>query len=89
MVKPIHNMLKKDRSFSWNDDTENDFVDIKNAISSAPVLAKPNLKQDFIIYTNTNEEAIFAILLQKHDHNNEKLIDYMSQSVSDGECKYT
>jgi hypothetical protein len=26
MVKPIHNMLKKDRSFAWNDDTEKYFV---------------------------------------------------------------
>jgi hypothetical protein len=34
MVKPIHNMLKKDRSFSWNDTTKKDFVEIKNAISN-------------------------------------------------------
>lgn len=26
MVKPIHNMLKQDRSFSWNDTIEKDFV---------------------------------------------------------------
>jgi hypothetical protein len=25
MVNPIHNMLKQDRSFSWNDDTEKIF----------------------------------------------------------------
>jgi hypothetical protein len=35
MVKPIHNLLKKDRSFSWTDDAENDFVRIKKPISSA------------------------------------------------------
>jgi hypothetical protein len=29
MVKPIHNLLKKDRSFSWTDDVENDFIRIK------------------------------------------------------------
>jgi hypothetical protein len=40
MVKPIHNLLKKDRSFSWTDDVENYFVGIKKAISSTPVLAK-------------------------------------------------
>jgi hypothetical protein len=89
MVKPIHNMLKQDRSFSWNDDTEKDFVEIKNAISSAPVLAKPDFEKDFIIYTNATEEAISAILLQKDDHNNEQPIAYMSQSLSDDEFKYT
>jgi hypothetical protein len=40
MVKPIHNLLKKDRSFSWIDDVKDDFVGIKKAISSVPVLAK-------------------------------------------------
>jgi hypothetical protein len=44
MVKPIHNMLKQDRSFSWNDDTKKYFVEVKKAISSAPVLAKPNFE---------------------------------------------
>jgi hypothetical protein len=40
MVKPIHNLLKKDRSFSWTDDVENYFVRIKKAVSSASILVK-------------------------------------------------
>jgi hypothetical protein len=44
MVKPIHNMINQDRSFSWNDDTKNSFVEVKKAINSAPVLAKPNFE---------------------------------------------
>jgi hypothetical protein len=38
MVKPIHNILKQDHSFSWTDDA---FVGIKKAISSTLILAKP------------------------------------------------
>ena len=67
MVKPIHNLLKQDRSFSWTEDVENFFVRIKKAISSAPVLAKPNFEKDFIIYTNATEEAVSAILVQCDD----------------------
>jgi hypothetical protein len=40
-------MLKQYRSFSWNDITENDFVEIKNAISSAPVLEKLDFEKRF------------------------------------------
>jgi hypothetical protein len=40
IVKPIHNFLKQDCSFSLTDDTKNDFVRIKNSISSASILAK-------------------------------------------------
>jgi ribonuclease HI len=89
MVKPIHNLLKQDHSFSWTDDVENAFLRIKKAISSAPVLAKPDFEKDFIIYTNATEEAISAILLQCDDQNNEKHVAYMSQSLSDDEIKYS
>jgi hypothetical protein len=77
-----------DRSFSWNEDVEKDFVGIKKAISSASVPMKPNFDKDFIIYTNSTEEAISSILLQKDDQNNEQPIAYMSQSLSDDEIKY-
>jgi hypothetical protein len=52
MVKPIHNILKKYRSFSWTDDVENIFVGIKKEISSTLVLAKPDFEKEFMIYTN-------------------------------------
>ena len=89
MVKPIHNILKKDCSFSWTDDVENVFVRIKKEISYALVLVKPNFEKDFIIYTNATEEAIYAILLQCDDQNNEKPVAYMSQILSDDEIKYS
>jgi hypothetical protein len=89
MVKSIHNLLKKDRYFSWTNDVGNAFLRIKKAINSASVLVKLNFEKDFIIYTNAPEEAIFAILLQCDDQNNEKNVAYMSQSLSDDEIKYS
>jgi hypothetical protein len=65
MVKPIHNMLKQYQSFSWNDDTEKYFVEVKKAISSAPVLAKPNFEKDFIIYTNATKEGYLLSFFKK------------------------
>jgi hypothetical protein len=51
-------------------------------------LAKPDFEKEFIIYTNSTEEAISAILLQNDDQNNKKPIAYMSKSLSDDEIKY-
>jgi hypothetical protein len=89
MVKPIHNLLKQDHSFSWTDDVENDFEGIKKAISSAPVLAKPDFEKEFTIYTNATEEAVSVVLMQNDDQGNEKPVAYMSQSLSDDEFKYS
>jgi hypothetical protein len=33
MVKPIHNLLKQDRSCFWIDDIENDFLRIKSELN--------------------------------------------------------
>jgi hypothetical protein len=56
MVKPIHNLLKQDRSFSWTNDVKNVFVGITKAISFALVLVKPDFEKEFMIYTNATEE---------------------------------
>jgi hypothetical protein len=89
MVKHIHNFMKHDRTFSWTDEVENDFIGIKKAIRSTLVLAKPDFNKDFIIYTNATKEAISTILLQAYDQNQENPIAYMSQSLSYDEVKYT
>jgi hypothetical protein len=89
MVKPIHNLLKQYHSFSLKNDIENYFLGIKKAISSTLVLAKPYFEKEFIMYTNATKEAIYLILLQSDDQNNEKLVAYMSQILSDDEIKYS
>jgi hypothetical protein len=50
MVKLIHNILKKYRSFSWTNDVEKDFVGIKKEIIYAPVLVKTYFEKEYIIY---------------------------------------
>jgi hypothetical protein len=63
MVKPIHNILKQDRLFSWTNDVKNGFLGIKKKINSALVLAKPDFEKEFMIYTNSTEEVVSAILM--------------------------
>jgi hypothetical protein len=88
MVKPIHNMLKQDQYFSWMEDVEKDFVGVKKE-SVQLQFWRSHFNKEFIIYTNSTEEAIYVVLLQKDDQNNEQHVAYMSQSLSDDEIKYS
>lgn len=63
IVKPIHNLLKVNQTFIWNEQANNSFLKMKDTLSFAPVLATPNFSKDFIIYTNATKEAISAILM--------------------------
>jgi hypothetical protein len=50
-IKPLSDLLKKDVSFRWGDETNKSFEDIKNSISQAPVLISPDFLQDYIIFS--------------------------------------
>lgn len=89
IVKPIHNLLKANHTFVWNEQANKSFIKIKDALSSTPVLATPDFSKDFIIYTNATEEAVAAILMQKKLQNHEQPIAFMSQSLSDAAIQYT
>jgi hypothetical protein len=89
MIKPIHNFLKQDHTFSWTDDVGNPFEGIKKAISSALVLVKPYFEKEFTIYINSIEEAVSVVLVQNDDQGNKKSVAYMIQSLSDDEFKYS
>jgi hypothetical protein len=58
-------------------------------INSTPVLAKPYFEKDFTIYTIATGEVVSVVLLQDDGQGNEKLVAYMSQSLSDDEFKYS
>jgi len=88
IVKPIHNLLKANQTCVWNKQANKSFLKIKDALSSAPVLATPNFSKDFILHTNATEEAIAAILMQKKLQNDEQPIAFMSQSLSDVAIQY-
>jgi len=89
IVKPIHNLLKANQTFIWDEHANTSFLKIKDALSSAPVLATPDFSRDFIVYTNATEEAISAILMQKKIQNVEQPTVFMSQSIPDSAVQYT
>jgi hypothetical protein len=82
-------LLKKDVLFKWDDDSRKTFKDIKEAITSAPVLVSPNYSKDFFIFSFTSEDTIVGVLLEKNKDNNEQPIALMSKNLKDIELKYT
>ena len=68
MVAPLHNLTQHDKiktSEHWNKDCTTAFAAIKTAMTSAPVLALPDITKPFVVYTDASEIAIGAVLLQQ------------------------
>jgi hypothetical protein len=54
---PLANLLKKE-CFNWNETTTAAFINLKQAVSSAPVLALPDFHQPFILETDASSTGI-------------------------------
>ncbi|KAM0929344.1 hypothetical protein ACQ4PT_001454 [Festuca glaucescens] len=65
--KNLTGLLKKGVPYTWTSATEESFQALKNALSSAPVLALPDFSKTFIIETDACSRGVGAVLLQE-DH---------------------
>lgn len=64
ITKPLTELLKKGVFYVWTTDHDMAFTTVKQALSSAPVLALPDFSKQFCIETNACKNGVGAVLLQ-------------------------
>jgi hypothetical protein len=64
LAKPLTSLLKKHSVFVWTSVQESAFVALKQALTSAPVLALPDFSRPFTIETDASGSGIGAVLQQ-------------------------
>nr|XP_020161515.1 uncharacterized protein LOC109746825 [Aegilops tauschii subsp. strangulata] len=65
IAKPLTELLKKGMPFVWTSVTEEAFVVLKQALTSAPVLDVPDFSKPFTVETDACEYGIGAVLMQQ------------------------
>lgn len=73
IAAPLMDLTKKDQpeKIVWKPEHQHAFDEIKQRLSSEPVLKGPNYQQEFIIETDASEVGIGAVLCQADTHNQE------------------
>lgn len=61
-------LLKGGTDFSWNKEAEVAFITLKQAITSASILALPNYQLPFITETDASGSGIGVVLMQQGHH---------------------
>ena len=63
MVKPLTQLTRKDQPFSWTDECEACFEDMKRRLTIAPILAIPDMTKIFEVYRGTSYQGLGCVLM--------------------------
>jgi hypothetical protein len=89
IASPLYDLTKSSSTLIWTRECEASFVRLKAALTSAPLLAYPNVKgADFILDTDASNTGLGAVLSQNQDGQGEKVIGFYSKLLSDAERNY-
>ena len=80
-------MMKKSKipEFIWNKECQEGFDKLKEALTTAPILAYPDYSKPFLLETDASLKGLGAVLSQKSDDDTVRVIAYASRSLRLGE----
>jgi hypothetical protein len=63
--KPITELLKDHVKFVWSSECNKAFEELKKLLTTAPVLAQPNVEKSFDVYCDASGIDIGCVLMQE------------------------
>jgi hypothetical protein len=81
--KPITELLKIQVKFVWSSECEKAFQTLKRLLTTAPVLAQPNIEKPFDVYCDACGTGIGCVLMQEG-----RVIAYASRQLKQHEEHY-
>ncbi|GFW55987.1 retrovirus-related Pol polyprotein from transposon 412 [Trichonephila clavipes] len=78
---------RKKQKFQWTKECEDSFLQLKEALTSSPILIYPQPDKPFILDTDASNESVGAVLSQEID-GQERVVAYWSKCLSKPERNY-
>ena len=85
---PLYDLTKTNVDFVWTETCQKAFDTLKEALSSAPIVAHPDFDLPWLLYTDASHECIGSVLAQVHKDNRERVVEYFSSKLSEDERKW-
>ena len=76
------------KEFHWNPEAHKAFEQLKDCLTSSPISAFPSMQEPFILYTETSQYAIGAVLAQVQN-DLERVICYASKCLNKAQSRHS
>jgi hypothetical protein len=83
ITKPMTRLLKKDMKFDWTPECEQAFHTLRTLLTSAPMLAQPDIEKPFDVYCDASGTGLGGVLMQEG-----RVIAYASRQLRKHEVNY-
>ncbi|XP_052728608.1 uncharacterized protein LOC128195371 [Vigna angularis] len=83
IVAPLTQLTRKDQPFAWTDRCEGSFQELKNKLTSAPVLVIPDTAKPFVVYCDASHQGLGCVLMQE-----KRVVAYASRQLKVHEKNY-
>jgi transposase InsO family protein len=92
LASPLHDLpagaVKKRAPVTWLPVHETAFLQLKEAMTTAPVLVMPDLTKPFVVETDASDYAVGAVLLQKAEDKHLHPVAFESCKLNSSQRKY-
>ena len=89
IAEPLSLLTHDNVAWQWEEAQQSAFQELKDRLSSAPILVYANPTQPYILQTDASDLAVGAVLSQRQDDGSERPIAYWSHKLNKAEFNYS
>src|SRR3989441_7567785 len=86
---PLNRLLQKDTKYCWTRECQQAFEQLKELMTTTPVLVHANLHKQFILATDASQDSIGYILSQEGSDGKEHPVAFSGRSLRKSEKNYS
>ena len=83
IASPLTKLTRKEVRFVWSEEYDVSFRELKERLTSAPVLALPSGTEGFVVYSDASKRGLGCVLMQHG-----RVIAYTSRQLKSHEVNY-
>ena len=87
-AEPLSRLTKKDIEFNWNQEQNDAFADLRNALSTSPILKLYDPQARTELHTDASAEGLAGILLQENKDGRLCMVYSVSKKTTEAEKRY-